>query len=53
MSVGGSWSPLRFYITTRGECGAPFWVIVYWKDAVKDRRRVAKSVAMLEVLIYE
>lgn len=39
-------SPSRGY-------GAYFWVIAYWKKIVKDGRRVAKSVAMLEVLIYE
>ena len=35
------------------ELSSSLFLITYWKDTVKDQRRVAKSVAMLEVLIYE
>ncbi|KAJ7411015.1 protein hinderin [Willisornis vidua] len=39
-------SPIQ-HDTSRGY-GAYFWVIAYWKKIVKDGKRVAKSVAMLE-----
>lgn len=40
-------------VTTPRECGAGLWVMACWKYTDRGRRRVAKSVAVLEVLIYE
>jgi len=49
---GESWL-LFLRVTTPRECGAGLWVMACWKYTDRGRRRVAKSVAVLEVLIYE